>query len=106
MKKIVKLRASGFGFDHVFRAVNKVIASPDLAKQCYPSISQCIAALVANTSERRRAPAIAKLVEQAKSEEVKLQVLALFSLGEAGRRMSLSAYEEVDPVVRAAFDAK
>lgn len=102
----MKLRASGFGFDHVFRAVNKVVASPNLAKQCYPSISQCIATLVANTSERRRTPAVAKLVEQAKSDEVKLQVLALLSLGEAGRRMSLSEYEEVDPVVRAAFDAK
>jgi len=103
-KELVTSKSKKVTYDSLLSGLQAIV-SPELSRQSFSSIAQCIAVLVAN-SEAGSKDTIQKFVNEvktAKSDHQKL--LAIFSIGEIGTRVDLSGYSDLKKNIVAAFEA-
>jgi len=108
LKAILATRTTGFGFTHISKAVNHLLAKKDLSKKCYPACAQCIGVLCANASEKKRAGVLSGLVTQISSETSTEQqsIVSLLCIGEIGRRIDFCTHTKgIEEIISRAFTA-
>ena len=105
LKEIVKTRTKGFGFTHLSKVIGGILNN-DQSKQCIPAAAQCIGVLAANTSEKKRNGTIVSYIDQVKAPSVPLhlRVVALYCLGEIGRRINLENHSGIENTITDCFD--
>jgi len=105
--ELVKINSQGLEFNSLFSRLLEV-SEKEASKQVLGNIAKCIAGIsVASRPEQRDATVsrfIKDLNNKGKEEPAK-QHLALFSLGEIGRRVDLSSHESLQKTILATFDS-
>lgn len=103
-KELVTSKSKKVTYDSLLSGLTGIV-TPDLSRQSFSSIAQCIAVLVAN-SEASSKDTIQKFVSEAKSSKTEHQkLLAIFAIGEIGSRVDLSGYSDLKKNLVASFDA-
>uniref|UniRef100_K3X436 TATA-binding protein interacting (TIP20) domain-containing protein n=1 Tax=Globisporangium ultimum (strain ATCC 200006 / CBS 805.95 / DAOM BR144) TaxID=431595 RepID=K3X436_GLOUD len=102
--QLTELDSPGSSFNDLF---NALMDSPsDLSKHSLLNMARCVAATCVATTEANRHTAFAKFVEDISNEKSeKNKILALYSLGEFGRQISLKGYSDVKETISKNFNA-
>eukprot|EP01126_Amoeba_proteus_P036246 TRINITY_DN3689_c0_g3_i2.p1 TRINITY_DN3689_c0_g3~~TRINITY_DN3689_c0_g3_i2.p1 ORF type:complete len:1224 (-),score=235.63 TRINITY_DN3689_c0_g3_i2:455-4126(-) len=100
-KELVCCKSKKVTFDILLQGLTSII-SPDLARQSYNSIAQCIAVLVAN-SEASVRPTVTRFCSEASVGSNHHKLLAIFVLGEIGSRIDLGAQGNLTNIITAAL---
>jgi len=108
--EMVNSGAKNLSFDQLLESLLGLVqkAGPEpIPKQCYTSISQCVAVLCLNTKPAQRDATVTRFIgdiKKAKDEQAKL--LPLLCLGEIGKRADLgNQADELQKIVTGAFDS-
>lgn len=103
-KELVTSKSKKVTYDSLLSGLTSIV-TPELSRQSFSSIAQCIAVLVAN-SEGSAQETINKFVSEAKSAKTEHQkLLAIFSIGEIGTRVDLSGYSDLKKNIVASFES-
>eukprot|EP01127_Copromyxa_protea_P015661 TRINITY_DN4544_c0_g1_i1.p1 TRINITY_DN4544_c0_g1~~TRINITY_DN4544_c0_g1_i1.p1 ORF type:complete len:1238 (+),score=400.75 TRINITY_DN4544_c0_g1_i1:38-3751(+) len=104
-KELVTSKSKKVTYDSLLAGLTGIVA-PELSRQSFSSIAQCVAVLVAN-SEAGTKDTIQKFVSDVKSAKSDHQkLLAIFAIGEIGTRVDLSSYADLKKNIVASFDAQ
>jgi len=104
-KELVTSKSKKVTYDSLLSGLTGII-TPELSRQSFSSIAQCIAVLVANTDSGAK-DTIQKFVSEAKSAKSDHQkLLAIFAIGEIGTRVDLSSYTDLKKNIVSSFDAQ
>jgi cullin-associated NEDD8-dissociated protein 1 len=102
-KELVTSKSKKVTYDSLLSGLTGIV-NPELSRQSFSSIAQCIAVLVANSDSSK--DTIQKFVTEAKSSKTEHQkLLAIFAIGEIGSRVDLSGYADLKKNLVASFDA-
>eukprot|EP01125_Pyxidicula_operculata_P000246 TRINITY_DN10328_c0_g1_i1.p1 TRINITY_DN10328_c0_g1~~TRINITY_DN10328_c0_g1_i1.p1 ORF type:complete len:1207 (+),score=380.40 TRINITY_DN10328_c0_g1_i1:38-3658(+) len=102
-KELVSAHSSLLSYQTLLSGLFSLVSGEQLSKQSYHSIAQCIAVLVAFTSESREAT-VSKIVKDAQTGAENVRLLSLYCVGEIGRRIDLSGDASVKAVILEALD--
>jgi len=101
--ELVKINAKGFEFEALLDQLLKV-AEKETSKQVLSNIAKCVAAIATSAKADQRDATVSRFIKHLKDEGPK-QHLALFSLGEIGRRADLSVHDSLQKTILATFDS-
>jgi len=77
-----------------------------LSKQCYMSIAQCVAACCIHASPTQRDAMVSRFITDIrKGKDDASKLLALYCLGEIGRKADLSSHGDIQTVILSVFDS-
>lgn len=102
-KELVSSKSKKVTYDSLLSGLSGIV-TPELSRQSFSAIAQCIAILVANTEGAK--DTIQKFVSEAKSAKSEHQkLLAIFAIGEIGTRVDLSGYADLKKNIVASFES-
>lgn len=91
--------------DSFINLVAKRDGKDELSRAAYSNIGQCIAAIVAVSAEDKQTSTVQRfLSELTKGKGDAMHLLAVFAVGEIGRRVDLSGNKDLKKAVLACFD--
>ncbi|GMF42945.1 unnamed protein product [Phytophthora fragariaefolia] len=101
--QLTQLDSPGSSFGELFKAL---MATPsEESKHSVLNIARCVAGTCAATTEENRKIAFAKFVgDITQTESEKNRVLALYCLGEFGRKIKLAGYSDVKEIILNCFN--
>ncbi|KAG6611372.1 putative Cullin-associated NEDD8-dissociated protein [Phytophthora cinnamomi] len=101
--QLTQLNSPGSSFPDLFKAL---MATPsEESKHSVLNIARCVAGVCVATTEENRKVAFAKFVgDITQTESEKNRVLALYCLGEFGRKIKLAGYPDVKEIILNCFN--
>ena len=106
LSELVKVNAKGLEYDTLLDKLVS-LASKENSKQVLSNIAKAIAAISSSGKPEQRDATVSKFIKElssSSSDASKLH-LALYSLGEIGRRSDLSSHESLQKTILATFDS-
>jgi len=101
--KLPKGESYGFGFDFLFDSLFSLRRAAT-SRQCFTAISQCVAVICAHCDASKLRPTVEQLIDNISSDDT-TKLLSLLCLGELGRRINLSEFTQLQPVILSAFES-
>jgi len=106
LSELVKVNAKGLGFDALLeRLLGLVNTQQEKTKQVLSNVAKGVAALCLAADPKARDATVARFVSNTKSKDEPNKHLALYCLGEIGRKCDLSAHAELTKSILSAFDS-
>lgn len=101
--QLTELNCPGSSFTELFNALT--VTPSDESKHSVLNIARCVAGICAATSEDNRKMAFAKFVgDVTQTESERNKILALYCLGEFGRKIKLAGYTDVKELILRCFN--
>ena len=94
--QLVRGKYESFSFKEILESLLKLAADGKLVKQNYISIGRCVSAIVLNAPNQADATAtVNRFLSDVKADSDQAKLIALFCLGDIGRKSDLSSYTDL-----------
>jgi len=103
--ELVRVNASQLGFAVLLDRLLSLVNQKEVPKQVLLNTAKAVAALSLATDPKQRDATIVRFIKDLKSKEEPSKHLALYCLGEIGRRTDLSSHSDIHASILSAFDS-
>jgi len=94
------------GFDSLFNSLVGLVSGPDVPKQVLSNTAKAVAAITLSADTKAKETTVGKFIgDLSKAKDETARHLALYSLGEIGRRADLSSHDSLQKTILTAFDS-